>query len=534
VHEPGTNGFGPLGPKPSQRKKPLADKLPPHNLDLEMSLLGSLIVSNSLYPEIADFLRGSDLYRAAHQRIFGLIGVLIRDGAPADLISLCDLVKSRGLEDEIEARYLEELCERALPASAVYHAGIVKQHSVKRQLIEIGKEIVSKGYAEDVNAEALYGFATGRIEQMFSANARGDSDLTISFDRIVESELRWLWPGRVPIECLTTFAGPGGLGKSMVTIDMISRITTGRPWPDAPDIAQEVGSCLLVNTEDPLESVTRMRLRVAGADPRLVRTFTDAALAEYRLADIAMLERAIGETPGLKLVVIDPPTALTGGIDDHKNAPLRGLLAPLAAFAARHKIAIVMITHVAKAATQHAADKVIGSVAWVNAVRAACAFYADKDVKGRVRFLAMKANLGPKVGGLAYRIPADSPRVEWETDLEDMDADQANEESGPAKRGRKPAPTSKAASWLYELLRDGLPMMLKDVFERARGDGVMPGESPSPLYDARRKLPEAFPGYQVHQFEAPSGSNPNRQYKHWQLIRKDGQEIDNGQSGVTW
>src|SRR4029079_4652178 len=60
----------------------------------------------------------------------------------------------------------------------------------------------------------------------------------------------WLWPGYLPLGSLVLLDGDPGLGKSMVTLDLTARLTTGRPFPGQLD-SQPPAPVLLVCAEDP-------------------------------------------------------------------------------------------------------------------------------------------------------------------------------------------------------------------------------------------------------------------------------------------
>src|SRR5262245_53043096 len=62
--------------------------------------------------------------------------------------------------------------------------------------------------------------------------------------------VEWLWPGRIPRGHLALLAGDPDAGKSLVTIDMAARVSTGAPWPDQPDQAREPGNALILTTHD--------------------------------------------------------------------------------------------------------------------------------------------------------------------------------------------------------------------------------------------------------------------------------------------
>jgi putative DNA primase/helicase len=85
--------------------------------------------------------------------------------------------------------------------------------------------------------------------------------------------------------------------------------------------------------------------------------------------DIDNLEHALKQRPGCRLVVIDPISSYMGDANSHNNAEVRGLLAPLSDLAARHRVAILCISHLNKGAGD-AMYRVMGSLAFVAAARA--------------------------------------------------------------------------------------------------------------------------------------------------------------------
>lgn len=98
---------------------------------------------------------------------------------------------------------------------------------------------------------------------------------------VEERELEWIWPQRLAKGMITVLDGPGGVGKSQVTLDTISRITTGAEWPDyyaeAPGVHPRApeGTILLIQEEDPLAQIVMPRLRRLGANLDRVRMGTD-------------------------------------------------------------------------------------------------------------------------------------------------------------------------------------------------------------------------------------------------------------------
>lgn len=85
-------------------------------------------------------------------------------------------------------------------------------------------------------------------------------------DGVKRETLKWLWPGRIPLGKLTLLAGDPGLGKSLVTLDIASRVSNGWSWPDNPLVSQPAGDVILLNAEDDLADTIAPRLDRAGAD----------------------------------------------------------------------------------------------------------------------------------------------------------------------------------------------------------------------------------------------------------------------------
>src|SRR3972149_994548 len=169
--------------------------------------------------------------------------------------------------------------------------------------------------------------------------------------------VEWLWPGKIPIGKVTLLVGDPGLGKSLVALDVAARVTTGASWPDdkqgarsgeqgenpptsLPPASHSVlpapGSVLLLTTDDDVADTIRPRLEAHGANPG--RVFFLPALADLR-HDFWQLAAALNRLPDCRLIVVDPVNAYVGPSDSHFHTIVRKVLAPLAALAAKRRIA---------------------------------------------------------------------------------------------------------------------------------------------------------------------------------------------------
>jgi putative DNA primase/helicase len=319
------------------------------------------------------------------------------------------------------------------------------------------------------------------IEDRTDAKVKPGEQIIYRASSVKPRKVEWLWPARIPLGKLTTFAGVGGLGKTFTLCDIASRVTNGGPLPDDHTRHFERGQVLFVSGEDDPEDTLVPRLIEMGADLNAVIFLKTAVQDAFTLHDLKTLDLAVHQAGGVRMVVIDPPTSYLGGVDDHKNAELRQLLSPLASWTARQRLATIMNTHVNKGQGKvEALMRVMGSVAWVNAVRAAHLFARDPDDHTRRVFVPMKNNLGKERRGLAYRIveTAELARVEWLGEV-DTTADEAA--SSQPKRGRREI---QAAEWLTERFREQLEWPSDRLFQAAREAGV----SRSAIFEAKETL----------------------------------------------
>src|SRR6516165_11847437 len=168
-HGPGngkssTNGSGP-GRITQPDLSALGDRLPPQNLEAERSVLGSILLDNDVLHEIVPMLSVTDFYRDTHQTIYQAIRDLYDLGKGIDAITLADELIRRDQFDKIGGdETLREIVD-SVPhaANAKYYAGIVREKSIGRQLIDSATEIIHDGYSHQYTAQELLETAERKI-----------------------------------------------------------------------------------------------------------------------------------------------------------------------------------------------------------------------------------------------------------------------------------------------------------------------------------------------------------------------------------
>ena len=247
-------------------------------------------------------------------------------------------------------------------------------------------------------------------------------------------QVEWLWPGRVPLGMITMFAGDPKLGKSYVTLAMAAAVSRGLPLPMG-EFPNRPGSVILMSAEDDPARTIVPRLTAAGADLTKVYILESLILANGSetlpclRADIDAIAVAAAKLGDCRLIVIDPVSAYLKGVDDNRNAVLRGVLAPLKTQAEALDAAVVLVSHLSKGASANGKHRVLGSIAYVGACRANFLFVADPlDPTGRrVLLLDNGGNVAPPAPTLAYVIDdrGSGPVVAWADESARMTVEEA-------------------------------------------------------------------------------------------------------------
>jgi hypothetical protein len=296
--------------------------------------------------------------------------------------------------------------------------------------------------------------------------------VTCNLSDIAPERINWIWPGRIAVGKLTLLAGEPGLGKSQVALYVASTITRGAKWVGSHDKAHR-GRVLMLSADDGLADTVRPRFDAAGGDPSMVSiiraTRSGPAHGTFNLgADLVLLEREIARHGDVDLVTIDPISSYMLNVDSHKNTDVRSVLEPIGEMAERLKVGILATSHLSKGDGK-AINRIIGSIAFVAAARAAFTVVEDPEVEGRRLFLSVKNNIAPPQRGLAFRleqqlVAPDVVRsfVAWDEDAEvKLTADQVL--SGA---GEQSSTKSDAVQLLAELLING-PMPVRDIERHA-------------------------------------------------------------------
>lgn len=315
--------------------------------------------------------------------------------------------------------------------------------------------------------EARGAISDGPNDDAFARAPMGGRPVLVRLEDVQPEPVTWLWPGRLAVGKLALLVGDPGLGKSWITLDLAARVSAGRVMPDgAPAVSP--GDVILLSAEDGLADTIRPRLDALGADVARIHHLAALRLGEreraVQLADTAAIEYAI-RARAARLVIIDPIAAYLGATDSHRDAEVRGLLAPLAALAERTNAALLGVMHLAKSSQRPAIYRAAGSIAFAAAARIVLAVAADPDRDDRRLVVPVKSNLAASSPALAYTLR--EGRLVWDTaPVADVDVDALLSGPAPDRQDRH-----DAEAWLRDLLADG-PLRSREIQRAARETGL--------------------------------------------------------------
>lgn len=155
---------------------PDVGKLPPQARELEEAVLGALMLEKDAYSIVGEILKPESFYDPAHQLVYGAIQGLAMQQKPVDVLTVIEELKRRGeLEPAGGALYIAELSEKVASAAHIeYHARIIAQKYLARELISFSSEISQNAFDETVDVDDLMQETEGKLFEISQRNVKKD------------------------------------------------------------------------------------------------------------------------------------------------------------------------------------------------------------------------------------------------------------------------------------------------------------------------------------------------------------------------
>jgi replicative DNA helicase len=160
----------------------LTDRIPPQALDVERTVLGSMLIDSNAAVSAMELLNEDSFYATANRRIFACMREMFEKSIPFDVITLAEELRKRGQLEEIGAEpYLAELVNNvATSANIEHHANILVEKSTLRTLITTAANITTDCFSSEAEAKQvldqaeakIFGIAESRIKNSFDSMAQ--------------------------------------------------------------------------------------------------------------------------------------------------------------------------------------------------------------------------------------------------------------------------------------------------------------------------------------------------------------------------
>ena len=148
--------------------------IPPQSVELEQAVLGALMLERDAIIDVQEYVKAETFYLEEHRTIFRAIQALSVEMKAIDLYTVTERLKSqRELQKVGGAAYLAELTQKVASAAHIeFHAKIIAQKYVQRELIRSATEIERRSYDDEVDVTELIGFAEQEIFRVSEGNVK--------------------------------------------------------------------------------------------------------------------------------------------------------------------------------------------------------------------------------------------------------------------------------------------------------------------------------------------------------------------------
>ena len=269
----------------------MQDRVPPQNIEAEQSVLGAMLIDNTAAGSVTEMLLPEDFYRESHKIIYRAMLALLARNEPLDMITLINELKKMNKLDDVDGVAYITLLANFVPTAAnvKYHAKIVEEKSIMRQLVEGGTAIAYMGYEGAGEAADILDKAEKRILRI--SNRRGGIDFSLikdilpnTLDRISKAldnkepviglatgfkDLDYLTAGMQPADFIILAARPS-MGKTALALNIAQNVAirgskNGEPKKTVAFFSFEMSEELLVQRMLCAEAeIDSQRLRVGG------------------------------------------------------------------------------------------------------------------------------------------------------------------------------------------------------------------------------------------------------------------------------
>lgn len=151
-------------------------RLQPQATDLEEAVIGACLIEKDAFSNISSILKPNSFYDTKHKLIFNAISTLAGENKPVDLLTVQEELRKTGdLENAGGIFYLTDLSRKVLSSAHIeYHAHIVAQKALARELISYTSRIQKQAFDEGQDVQQLMQEAEGQLFELSKTNMKKD------------------------------------------------------------------------------------------------------------------------------------------------------------------------------------------------------------------------------------------------------------------------------------------------------------------------------------------------------------------------
>ena len=324
-------------------------KMPPQAVDLEEAILGSLMLEKDAFITVSDFLKPDCFYKEAHQKIYRGIQNLSLNNEPVDILTVSEEMKRLGELEEIGGYYyLAQLTSKVASAAHIeFHARIIVQKYIQRELIRVCTDIQNKAYDDATDVADLVDMAQKQVFEIAEGNIKKE---TTAINALIDEAIKGIeiagnrpdglsgvpsgftaldevTSGWQPSDLVIIAARPS-MGKTAFVLSMTRNMAVNHNQPIAL-FSLEMSSVQLVNrliaseTELGSEKIRNGRLAADELHAK-IKALIKAPIYVDDTPALSIFElrakcRRLQQRYGIKVLIIDYLQLMTAGADMRGN-----------------------------------------------------------------------------------------------------------------------------------------------------------------------------------------------------------------------
>ena len=306
----------------------------PQSLDMEVAVIGALMVEQEAWGLVAEVLKPESFYDKRHQIIFQAIQTLNVEQKPVDIMTVCDQLERTGmLEDAGGNTYLMQInAEVASSAHILYHAKIIAQKSLARQLITFASYIQTQAFDSTIDVADLMQTAESQLFSISQKNLKKDNtQINPVIDKLKQAAARegglsGLSSGFEELDKMTSgwqnsdliiIAARPAMGKTAFVLSMLKKMAVDNGVPVAMFSLEMSNEQLVQRLMVNVSEISGEKLRSAQLQPyewgqldARVRQLWDAPIYVDDTPQLTVFElqtkaRRLVREHGVKVIMID-------------------------------------------------------------------------------------------------------------------------------------------------------------------------------------------------------------------------------------